>query len=490
MLSHTASESAYQLAAELDGKGIAVVAKPGSLLSKLVAMTAIDYNPQITEGGFHIDLGRMSALTDAPSATMGFSEHSARMEETADFLAKQMQDYLLHARTIAAPWIDELAKRLGGQLELIEGAPDAGVNIKVSKTNNILTDTALYETISRSKEVVYESLKHTTKLPEMSDAMVRSSMATGSPLLDASVLEYFSAYPEGWLASNFSNVFRYGCSDISAESGLDVYLSGRHNVPVALMAFLVARRLWNAPPDGTDMPLESYEAIMTDIRNQAALRLCQEVDRMVRDGKNGILVTGTRSVMGTVEVEVNQEQYNEYIKNGGSVDALLGNQLQSHPKVLTKDILADKAIYEAAWQRHYSLNKSYYDQRRLLRMREAVLIEWDQLTKESTHEEFSLADRHVARALVRRMAECLRLCDFDNISELAMNLACKTRFRDTAAYDILSGMARAKKNNPGINSREAATISVLEYLYGWVGDNMTVVSANKVNVFSPQDTQL
>lgn len=490
MLSYTASESAYQLAAELDAKGIAVVAKPGSLLSKLVAMTAIDYNPKITEGGFYIDLGRMSALTDSPSATTGYSEHSARMEETADFIAKKMQDYLQFTRTVAAPWIDELAKRLNSHMELIEGAPDAGVNIKISKTNNILTDTALYEAITRSKEVPYETLHHATKLPEMTDAMVRASMATGSPLLDASVLEYFSVYPEGWLASNYSSVFRMGCSEIQSDSGADCYLTGRHNVPVALLTFLVARRLWNAPPDGTDMPLESYESIMVDIRNQAALRLCHEVERMVRDGKNGILVTGTRSVIGSIEVEVNQEQYNQYLKEGGSVDALLGNQLQAHPKVLTKDLLENKAVYEASWQRHYSLNKSYYDQRRLLRMREAVLVEWDQLTKESSHDEFSLAERHVSRVLVRRMAETTRLEEFDDIATLAMNLACKSRFRETAALTILSGMARAKKNNPGITGREAATIAVLEYLYSWVGDNMTVVSANKVNVFSPQDTQL
>ena len=492
MLSQSAVESAFSASEDLDSKNIAVLAKPGSLLASLVATTYIEYDPRTTEGGFYVDIGKMAAMTDRANPVTGFSEHSARMEETADFLADRLLSYLSHARTVAAPYVDEFAKRLSAQMSLIDAAPDAGVNVVVRAGTSVLFEPALYDAFSKSNEVVYETLRNTMRLPVANDAEVLSYMATGSAGVDAAVVEYFSKKPEGYLAAMFSNIFRYGADPLApvAESGMDVYISRRDNVANALLGFLVARRLWNSPPEGTEMSAGEYESSMVEIRNQCALRLCQEVERVQRDGRSGILISGTTNENGVVSVEVNKEQYESYLRDGGTADALLGNQLQTHPYMLTKDVLANKEVLESAWKRHYSLNQSYFDARRVLRMREAVLYEWDQLAKECTNEEFPLADRHVAAALIKRMAEEISANCLDDLGTLSMRLVCRARFPRTASEIILSGIDRAKKKNPGITTREAATISILEYLYSYVGDSMSVVSAKKTGVFGAQDNQL
>lgn len=488
MLSISAIESSHQTATELDEKGIALVIKPGSLLSPLISATYIDYDPKLTEGGYHVDMSKMATMTTQATGVTGFSEHAARMEETAEFLAKQLEGYLLHARTVCAPFVDEYAQRLSAQEALISGSPSSGVNVTVRRGHHILLEPALMDAYSRSREVVYEALNHLYRLPEKTEAELHQMLQTGSTVLDAVIVEYFSAFEEGWLSSLYQSIFRSGGANVALpEGGIDALYSGRDKVAQALAVFLIARRLWNAPPEGTDMPLATYESAMVDLRNQAALRLCQEYDRMMRDGNTGILVCGTRNVLGQIEIEVNKEQYDLYLKKGGSVDALLGNQLQPHPEVLTESILSKKEMLEASWQRHYNINKSYFDQRKLLGMRAAVVSEWFAMVETCSHEEFSIAERHVAGVLVRRMAETVSLEDLQDIPLLALKIVCRARFPKSADEAILLGMRRAKQNNPAITSQEAATISLLEYLYKWVGDNIEVVSANKLAVFGAQD---
>lgn len=488
MLTLSAIESTHQIATDLDAKGIAVVAKPNSLLSQLIAVTYIDFDPKLTEGGFYVDMNKMATMTTQATGVTGFSEHAARMEETADFLARQLEGYLLHARTVCAPYVDEYAQRLSAQEALLAGSPSTGVNVSVRRGNHVLLEPALMDAYMRSREVTYEALRHTYRLPQKSEAELRQMLMTGSTVLDAVITEYFSGYADGWLLSVYDSVFRSGERNaVLPDGGIDVYYSGRDNVAQALAVFLIARRLWNAPPEGTEMPLAEYESAMVDLRNQAALRLCQEYERMMRDGNSGILVCSTRSMLGNVEIEVNKEQYDLYLKKGGSVDALLGNQLQPHPEVLTEAILSKQKVLEAAWTRHYNINKSYFDQRKLLKMREAIMTEWFAMAESCTHDEFSIADRHVAGVLVRRIAETVSLEDLQDIPLLALRIVCDARFPRTADKDILLGMRRAKQNNPAITAHEAATISLMEYLYKWVGDNMEVVSANKVSVFGAQD---
>lgn len=488
MLSVSAVESTNQLAKQLDEKGIALVAKPGSLLGRLVSATYIDTDIKVTEGGYAINTGAMVTNTDAVSPITGFSEHSARMEETADFLARQLEGYLLHARTVAAPFIDDYAKRIQAQIELIGAAPSAGANIKIRRGNNLLLEPALMDAYQRSRDVIHESLNHDYLLPEMTEAQILQLMRTGNTVVDQAIMEHYSAHEEGYLLNLYEDVFRNGKPGAPAVADLiERKITGRQNVDNAIAVFLIARRLWNAPPEGTQMPLAKYEAAMVDLRNQAALRMCYEYDNILRDGNSGVLVTSVRRVGNDYEIEVNKDQYDLYLKQGGSADALFGNQLQVSPRTLTADILENQKVYEAAWARQYNANKSYYDQRLLLRAREAVVSEWYALAESCSQEDFPISERHVAATLVRRYAEEVSLEDLCDVPLLALNLACKCRFRNTADKDLLLGMRRAKKNNPSISAQEAATISLMEYLYKWVADNMEVVPANKVNVFGPQD---
>jgi hypothetical protein len=146
------------------------------------------------------------------------------------------------------------------------------------------------------------------------------------------------------------------------------------------MVFLVTRRIWNTPIDGVNMSSAAYEDTMIRYRTQSGLRLCHELERLDRDSQAGILIIGTEGVPGgSLRVIVNASVYRDFLKKGGTNEVLLGNLLQPQKEVRLDVLLEKKEVLEATWARHYSYNKAYFDQKRLLQMRGAVAVEWEYL---------------------------------------------------------------------------------------------------------------
>lgn len=491
MLSQQAAESAYVTTKELDEKGIALVAKPGSLLATLVAATYINFDPALQGGEYHPDLAAMCTLTDQPCTATGYSEHTARMEEVSDFVAEKLQKHVFYARTVVAPFVDAYAQRLSQAMELISGNPDNGAEVVLCTQPGPLAEPALVASIQMNREAIFTREALLSGLPALDDNQIRTLMMTGSASVDAAIAEYFAKKPEGWLAARWKSIFCVDLNSAQPADGLDGYILGRQNVDTALMVFLVARRIWNAPLEGTNMSAAAYETAMVNYRTQAGLRLCHELERLDRDSQAGILVIGTENNPGgSKKILVNASVYRDFIKQGGTNEMLLGNLLQPQPEVRLDKLMEKKDVLESAWARHYAYNKTFYDQKRLLKMREAVVCEWEHLCTQYTPEDFPLHERASARAMVLRMSHTLTPKDFDDLNGLALCLACDARFYKTDAKQILGGMQRARENNPGLSQQECANIAVTEYVCRWIGSQIEPVAASKLEVFTAKDTML
>ena len=82
-----------------------------------------------------------------------------------------------------------------------------------------------------------------------------------------------------------------------------------------------------------------------------------------------------------------------------------------------------------------------------------------------------------------KMHQALTISDFDDLSMLALRLICRSRFWNSDAEQILEGIARAKKSHPSIDTREAANISVRQYVARWIATMIRPQSANPNSVF-------
>lgn len=489
MLSLQAAESAYPTTKALDEKGIALVAQPNSLLAPLVAATYINFDPAQQNGEYHFDLGGMCALTDQASTVTGYSEHTARMEETAEFIAQKLQKHIFRARTVVAPFVDAYAKRLAGAMELVSSNPDNGVEVVVVTQPGPLAEPSLIKSIMMNKDVVFSRENLVEGMPELDDNQIRSLMQTGAASVDAAIIDFFAKKEEGWLAARWKSIFCNTPFSPVPSDGLDAFIGGRQNVDTALMVFLVTRRIWNAPLEGTNIAAAQYENTMTAYREQSGLRLCHELDRLDRDSQAGILITSTERVVGgSMKVYVNAAVYRTFLEQGGSNEVLLGNLLQAQKEVRLDMLMQKKDLLEATWARHYAQNKALFDQKCLLQMRDSLVREWDCLTSDYSAEDFPIHERASSRAMIERASYALLPQDFDNLSALSLKLCCMARFYKTDAFEILSGMKRAQETNPGLDSAEAANIAVTELTARWVARAMYPVSANKLDVFTAKDT--
>lgn len=485
MLSIQAAESAYPITKELDEKGIALVAKPQSLLSQLVAATYINFDPAFQGGEYHHDIGGMCALTDQASTATGFSEHTARMEEISDFVAQKLQKHIFQARTVVAPFVDAYATRLAKAMEMIGSNPDNGVEIILHTQPGPLAEPSLIKSIQLNKEAIFEREELCSGFPELDDNQIRALMMTGAASVDAAITEHFSKKEDGWLAARWKSIFCVSIHEPVPADGLNAFITGRHNVDTALMVFLITRKIWNNPLEGTDMSLDKYEDTMVSYRTQSGLRLCHELEQLDRDSQSGILIVSTETVPGgSMKVTVNAAVYRDFIKQGGTNEVLLGNMLQRNKEVRLDALLANKDLLESTWNRHYAHNKALYDQKRLLKMRDSLVTEWDCLTMDYTPEDFPVHERASSRAMIVQTAHSIVAKDFDDLPSLALRLACTARFYKTDAYQILAGMQRAIEINPGIPKQEAANISISEYVFRWLANQMVPVSANKLEVFT------
>lgn len=491
MLTIQAADSAYPTVKNLDERGIALVAKPHSLLGSLVAATYINFNPAQQNGEFLTDTTAMCALTDQATTVTGYSEHTARMEETADFLAQKLEKHLFIARTVVAPFVDAYANKLQQSLELISSNPDNGVEVVLHSQPGPLSEPALVKSIEQNKGAIFSREPLCSGMPSFDDNQIRAMMSTGAASVDAAIAEYFAKKPEGWLAARWNSIFCVNFHEPTPSDGLDAYITGRNNVDSALMVFLVTRRIWNAPPEGVNMSEKAYEDVMINYRTQSGLRLCHELERLEKDSQAGILITEVEKIIGgLMRVTVNASVYKTFLSQGGSNEVLMGNMLQQFQDVRLDVLLEKKDLLESMWARHYSANKALYDQKRFYQMREALPREWVALMQEYSAEDFPMHERASSLAMIKQLTHKTTAGDFDQLYSLALKLACQARFYKTDAYEILAGMQRARENNPGIIATEAACISVTEYVCRWIGKSMEPVSANQVQVFTAQDTML
>ena len=302
------------------------------------------------------------------------------------------------------------------------------------------------------------------------------TMKSGMKSADAAIDEWVSLKGMDFFQNIWENVFQTKQSELNEVR--PVTFSTFSECPVegadnSLAIFLLANNLLDKPLEGTEMSLTAYNRMIVDFRNQAAARICRIMDMCDSNTKNEVLV---RSVDGSKTV-VNGNVYKKWIADGGDNDVLFGNSLQPSPHFTVGNINEIAADLKRKWASHAGITATIESNRRFTRVKSIMLKEFNRQMQE-------MADTHAAAPLkkeeiVQRFAdqlEDLRTSDIDDLWGTCLRLVCRARFFHTDAECILEVMDRVKKESPECNPREAAAISVIEYIAHWVWKQCRVTS--------------
>ncbi len=479
-----AAESAFVATQNYDAINLAVVPGQNTPLAQLVNETYRSNNPVNQSGQYNVDVDEMIRQTNSPDPIVGYSEHAQTLDEIGTTVAEFLQGHIYGFKTQVAPMVDEFAERLNARVALIEGNPDNGAQVIRWRRAGPFMEQSLIDSIQRSKDVVVKDPEMCMNLEPVSEAEIAATIRTGSSSLDAAVNDFFNEQGEGFLLNAYNNIFTRDISGIRAN-GLNSYINGRDSgVAYALFVFLFARNMYDKPPAGCDMLLQRYTDGMVEFRNQSAQRLCRELELQEREQGQGRLVRScTKTPTGETSIVVDEKLYREFIKAGGTNEALLGNALSATPLDNYKAIVESREELSRKWMVHHSYSRSYYEQKRLTVMKDAMLGEFDHMVRGMSDNDFPLQERALSRNLFIDFSRTLKVEDFECIPTLAMKAVCRSRFHATHAEMFLSGMARALKNNPDITPDVAADIAAIEYVSRWVASQMQVVGAATVAEF-------
>jgi hypothetical protein len=487
MLNVEALDSALTLTQILDEHNIVLTPIEGTPLDTLVKATRSDARIAFSstektsgvpgvkvEGVGSPNVKMITYMANAKNEAFGTSAHDEVLDNTTLLVTEAVKRYILFAKTVVAPAVADLVSRVHRELSLTMPSSLLGMEVITYSPPAPLLNSALEKSVRRFEEEPFNTPPLAMKLPLITVEEMLKLMKTGTKNLNDAIDEWASVKGDSFFIRIWTHVFQIKQAELSEKQQLRFNTFTEcpaEGVDNALAIYLLANALADKPLPETTMGLNAFNNLIVEYRNQAGSRLCRAIDDHDSSSKNKILV---KSVQGTKTI-VNSDVYSKWIQDGGENEILFGNTLTGVP-VCTVSSINDKAIeLKTLWARHSSITSVTESNRRFTRTKHILTKEFDRQLRDLDEVKEPLPDSR--DNIVRRfskMLEAARESELDDLWDLCLRLVCNARFFHTDAERILSGIERIKKENPTIDVREAAAVSVLEYIAYWVSTQFRV----------------
>lgn len=487
MLTVPALASGLPIVATLERKGLIVRPIEGTPLHALVAAsykdpelawpTAMDNGDQSDPyNRYSLQLETIASRTNEPSAATGYSEQDITIGEVAAPVATAVLGHFSHARTVAAPLIEQFVTAMQEPLTKALTDDVSGMEIVISKLPAPMLESSVVSAFAKAKDMAGQTIIFDVSMPACDESTIVGMMKTGSPSADQAIDEWVESLDDGFLADVYTKVFTKNPEFVQGTppSTETVFTKTPDGVNAALAVFLIARNNWDKPVEGVQMSLDSYQDAMTLLRDQAAIRLNGEIGMSDRNEKYGTLV---RSHQRGGKIHVNDVVYRKFISDGGSAELLMGNSLLSRPHLSSKDILENKAVGQKAWDNFLAFNSTTLANRRFLAAKAIFKLEFDNWVAKASQEELPV---NVRESVMKCFDEELACSTQDETMDLyawVQRLICCSVFYRTDAGLILSSINRIMKANPEFDAQKAACVAAVDYAATWVGRQLTLVPA-------------
>jgi hypothetical protein len=477
MLTREALDNALPLAEVLDQRGLILRPVENTALDRLVGATRADDNFNYGQAGnFTPDTDSMEFIANKVDDALGMSPHDFAMDADLALAIPAVRAHISFAKTVVAPSVADLVERV--KKSLVELTPSSllGMEVIVWNPASPLLNNAFVNIARQFEEVPYDVPAMNIQLPTLPVSEIVELMKTGTASVDDDIATWAAGKGESFFINIWENVFQMKPAELNDRipvkfsNFIDDREIGADN---AIAIFLLARRLFDAPPEGTEMNLQAFNNSMAEFRNQAGARICRELDELERLMKSKGVI---RAVMDNKTV-VNGPVYKEWLEAGGSNEILFGNMLNSNP-VFSAELLNEQGDgLKLAWQKHAALTAAVESNRQFARVKELMARHFRAQMRDVTEgEEATLANREAVVRLFDEELEKIRASELDDLWSLTLRIVCRSRFFRTDAERILTDIEEIARKNPGIDEREAAGVAALKYISFWVASQFKVIA--------------
>lgn len=491
--------TAADLAAVLNTQGITIKPSGGSPLAKLNQTLVGPGLGNLTgivgtndEDKKSLDIGLVTSLISFSEAALpdgSPSEYQGYMSILANEVSASVSGTISFARNVVNPIItnicDKIAQALdeagkggtiartaGGQRFVMSNSTLV-VNITEDAPEPLYMDEVTVRETNARLKLPYQNLRSPVNFPDMNSAEFLEYMEENSKNeFNRDVLDTLKSRDDGvdYLYQVYCEAYRFMPGYVT---GIDINQL-RNDVSMRpLVVLAIANALSEELPEntvGNAARLESaLGAWMGQVKNIIEINI--EVYRQAVASKQIVLSAETRNFETTIQV--NKENFNSYLEDGGCTEALLG-AVFSDKDYDYDNLITRQAEYEEVYQRRVSEAATFNESNRLTIFKNV-------LREEVRREIFDCAEdaiRPVEQACARENLDCLMkkvyVDALDCPYETVRMVVCGSLFDGTDAEEILVNIDNLCKKNDNLSTRDAAALVVLDYLASYLVCQMDI----------------
>lgn len=497
--------NAVTTAKELSAKNIHLTARPSSLLGELMDLStsfiapkttdapAILSNPGYKNAGSMLDAEeRANSVSGITGDFNKMSQHSLKIAALAEDIAPHITSHVSFARNTVAPLVVEMAGKMEKYLQTAKPTdPTSLFEIVQGSIPALVTDESFVADGLENYDglnVQLKSINFTMAIPEESDFYAGLTQLS-SQRLNELVADWLKTKEQDYIKfvyiANFANsVYDYASFKKPVHEYLLGDAMGSSNNPYqildnALAAYLIANRLFNDPQMAKGVSLGEYKAAIRNVIDYSGSAIVKALKTIRRQIEGNVIVS--EAILSKKRVVVNRVVYQSWLQSGGKPEVILGMLASGEVRYSVASIeeIKDKLIRH--WQNFVMLSQADIKGELHKRFKDYIVSEMTLSLEELSEMEQDFAHNCVdykqrVMANVEKELEHFNHRLMDDIQHLALHLVAKARFFFTSSYSILNEMAEVAKLNPEIDPREAALLSVINYVAEYLEGQIQVTA--------------
>lgn len=418
------------------------------------------------------------------ACTIGFGEalsnHDIVFDSYVTSISSAVQQHISFAKNVVAPVVLAMSKETMTMMGVKSSAASM-FNIETIDLPAPMTNGDFEGTLAtyKGKPRVVPENKLTFEQKTIDDLIVL--MKTGSADYDKCLLEWVASKPVGFFINLWTNVFMNRACALSSDNFdiEDLFNDEKKYVDHALFVYLVSRKLFDVVPKDSEMSLTRYKDLINQNLTYSADKLMGAYKKYNSDIKAKVLVSSIDRQQKTISV--NGAVYREWVSTGGKNEVLLGLVVSNDNYFTSPQIDKNSQVYYDSWLTYEQFTALAEKNRSFTLFKEYLTIAFSNGMKDMNMQEISIAETlpGVSQNISKYFFENLALItsgDLADVHEVCLRLVCRSRFYYTDSEKILRGINEAFKTNPSIDVRQAALLSMIEYVTDYVVDQMTVSS--------------
>lgn len=484
MLSQDVLERAYPLVEQLDARRVYLAPVPGTPLASLVEATRMagvnHYSLPNQTGAVadpQVQLGDIAFMANCINPATNESDHDVAMNRVVENGIAGLTNQVRAIRTVVKPAVVEMAEKTMLALQGLPGSEILGLEVRTYTPPEAFSNKNLLKEVLLTQAMPFDNPTLGLKLPVMAVSDIIKLAETGVTTIDGDVQDWLARKGNDFVAKVWETLFTENELGLTTNRVLmlrDYIDDPYEGAEWSLLTFLLARKLWDNPPEGTAMELRAYNEKVQAFRDQSASNVARAMDQLAQHADSGRMVLELQRKW----VVVLEPVYKKWLEeNNGTNEVLLGMIVLQKPLFTVEDIVAASAELQDTWTRQESLARTEEAARRKANCKGIMRsIFVDQLYSSTEENETSEEIRQRIVALFDNELSLVNEedCEVDRLFLTSTRLLCRSRFVRSDAENFLNWFNKIMKDNPGTSEMEAATQCAIKYVARWMAEQVEV----------------